>query len=72
MISSNITGAAAYAAAQRGVDPQDDTQATTSNSFGTVLQGAMDGLTNLGQDADAKSVAAISGTGGMTDVVMAV
>ncbi|MDR3535108.1 MAG: flagellar hook-basal body complex protein FliE [Acetobacteraceae bacterium] len=72
MISSNVTGAAAYAAAQGGLGAQDDAQATTSSSFGSVLQGAMNGLTNLGQDADTKSVQAMTGTGGLTDVVMAV
>jgi flagellar hook-basal body complex protein FliE len=37
-----------------------------------VLQGAVTGLTDLGQAADAKSVQAMSGQGNMTDMVMAV
>ena len=72
MISSNITGAAAYAAIQ-GKSPVDATApAGGDDSFGSMLQGAMTNLTNLGQDADAKSAQALSGTGSMTDVVMAV
>jgi flagellar hook-basal body complex protein FliE len=73
MISSNVTGAAAYAAVQGGLGAQDDdAQAATDTSFGSVLQGAVTGLTNLGNQADQKSVQAMSGNGGLTDVVMAV
>jgi flagellar hook-basal body complex protein FliE len=72
MISSNVTGAAAYAAVQNGFGSEDDASAGSDSSFGSVLQGAMTGLTALGQDADVKSVQAMSGNGSLTDVVMAV
>ncbi|HEX3573807.1 MAG TPA: flagellar hook-basal body complex protein FliE [Rhodopila sp.] len=73
MISSNVTGAAAYAAIQDGFSTGgDDASAAGDTSFGAVLQGAVTGLTDLGQAADAKSVQAMSGQGNMTDMVMAV
>jgi flagellar hook-basal body complex protein FliE len=72
MISSNVTGAAAYAAVQNGLGTEDDAAVGSDSSFGSVLQGAMTGLTELGQDADVKSVQAMSGNGSLTDVVMAV
>jgi flagellar hook-basal body complex protein FliE len=75
MISSNVSGAAAYAAIQAGTGASpsaDAAPAAAGNSFGAVLQDAMSGLSNLGQDADAKSVQAMTGHGNLTDVVMAV
>jgi flagellar hook-basal body complex protein FliE len=72
MISSNVTGAAAYAAVQNGLGAGDDAAVGGDSSFGSVLQGAMTGLTELGQDADVQSVQAMSGNGSLTDVVMAV
>jgi flagellar hook-basal body complex protein FliE len=72
MISSNVTGAAAYAAVQNGLGAGDDAAAAGDSSFGAVLQGAVTGLTELGQQADTKSVQAMSGNGSLTDVVMAV
>ncbi len=72
MISSNVTGAAAYAQVQAGLAAGDDTPAASDGSFGAVLQGAVTGLSQLGQSADAKSTAALTGSGSMTDVVMAV
>jgi flagellar hook-basal body complex protein FliE len=72
MISGNVTGAAAYAAIQNNAPTDGAESATGGESFSTMLKGAMTGLTDLGQDADAKSVQALSGTGSMTDVVMAV
>jgi flagellar hook-basal body complex protein FliE len=73
MISSNVTGAAAYAAIQNGFGSgADDAAPATDSSFGAVLQGAVTGLSDLGQDADVKSVQAMSGSGSLTDVVMAV
>jgi flagellar hook-basal body complex protein FliE len=72
MISSNVTGAAAYAAIQNASSVDSEAPAIDSSSFNAVLQGAMTGLTNLGHDADVKSVQAMSGTGSLTDVVMAV
>ena len=75
MISSNITGAAAYAAVQ-GVSGAafgaKEAPAASGASFSAVLQDAMAGLSALGRDADAKSVQAMSGGGNLTDVVMAV
>ena len=71
MISSNIGGAAAYAAIQGGFEAG-GTPATTDGSFGGVLQDAMTSLGTLGQEADAKSVQTLSGGGKLTDVVMAV
>lgn len=76
MISSNITGAAAYAAVgsvSGATFGTDDAPAPAGGaSFGAVLQDAMAGLSALGRDADAKSVQAMSGGGNLTDVVMAV
>lgn len=77
MISSNVSGAAAYAAIQGGLDGDGVDAASTTGapgaaSFSTALQGAMTNLTELGHDADAKSVQALSGGGNLTDVVMAV
>jgi flagellar hook-basal body complex protein FliE len=72
MISSNITGAAAYAAVQGGSAEDSEAPVVSSGSFGDVLQGAMTGLSDLGHEADVKSVQAMSGTGTLTDVVMAV
>jgi flagellar hook-basal body complex protein FliE len=76
MISSNITGASAYAAIQGGIRGLSGTSAETApaeeTSFGSALQGALTKLTDMGRDADAKSVQAMSGNGSLTDVVMAV
>ena len=71
MITSNVTGAAAYAAIQGGTEAG-DAPALGGASFGAVLQDAMAGLTALGRDADAKAVQAMSGGGNLTDVVLAV
>ena len=72
MISSNISGAAAYAAIQSSVtSPEPDTD-TPGQSFGAALQGAITGLTDAGHAADAKSNEAMMGKGNLTDVVMAV
>lgn len=72
IISSNISGVAAYAAAQGGSSISQSTAATAPTSFDGALESAMKNLTQLGQDADAKSVQAMSGGGNLTDVVMAV
>jgi flagellar hook-basal body complex protein FliE len=72
MISSNVSGAAAYAAIQSGMDAVGEAPAASGGSFGAVLQSAMTGLTDLGRDADVKSVQAMTGSGSLTDVVMAV
>jgi len=72
MISSNVTGAAAYAALQGGLGKATSADSTSDGSFGTALQSAMTNLTQLGQNADAQSAKALSGGGNMTDVVMAV
>lgn len=73
MISSNISGAASYAAAVGSLaQAPDQAKAAGDGSFGAALQGAMTNLTELGHAADAKSVAAMSGHGNLTDVVMAV
>jgi flagellar hook-basal body complex protein FliE len=72
MISSNITGASAYAAIQSGLAGADAPGPMGGASFGSALQGAMSNLANLGHDADAKSVQAMTGGGNLTDVVMAV
>lgn len=73
MISTNVTGAAAYAAIQGNLGTDATAApATGENSFGAALQGALAGLTELGRNADTKSVQAMTGTGNMTDVVMAV
>ena len=76
MISSNVSGAASYAAVVQGLDRSAPAQGTDpaagDGSFGAALQGAMSGLSDLGEAADAKSVAALGGKGNLTDVVMAV
>ena len=54
MISTNVTGAAAYAAIQGG-SAAGGAQAGADQSFGAVLQGAMSNLSDLGQAADAKA-----------------
>lgn len=72
MISSNIGGVATYAAIQGGLGTGDTASAATETSFGGALQAAMTNLSDLGHDADAKSVQALSGGGKLTDVVMAV
>ena len=72
MISSNVTGAAAYAAIQSGLSGDTQPPAASGSSFGAVLQGAIGGLIDLGHTADAKSVQTMAGGGNLTDVVMAV
>jgi flagellar hook-basal body complex protein FliE len=41
-------------------------------NFGSVMQRAMQDVVNTGQDAESKSMQAISGQGNLTDVVAAV
>lgn len=72
MISSNISGAAAYAAIQGGLASGAQAPAASGNSFGSALQDAVSNLTELGKTADTKSIQGMSGTGNLTDVVMAV
>ena len=74
MISTNLTGASAYAALQGGLSSgvTGASSGPGDSSFGSVLQGAMSGLSGLGQVADAKSAQAMAGGGNLTDVVMAV
>lgn len=72
MISGNITGAAAYAALQNTAPSSSESPVDGDGSFGSALQGAMANLAALGQDADTKSAQALTGTGSLTDVVMAV
>ena len=69
MISSNITGASAYAAIQGGAGAS---KPASDGSFATTLQGAISGLSDLGSVADAKAAQALTGGGNLTDVVMAV
>ena len=71
MISSNITGASAYAAIQGGAGLS-ATKPVSDGSFTTALQGAMSSLSDLGSSADAKATQAMTGGGNLTDVVMAV
>lgn len=70
MISTNVTGAAAYAA-QQGIAGS-ASSGSTDTSFGSVMQNAISGLSALGADADTKSTQALTGNGNLTDVVMAV
>jgi flagellar hook-basal body complex protein FliE len=76
MISSNITGASAYAAVQGGGVQRAALQGSAvrpaDGSFSTALQGAISGLSELGGTADAKAAQAMTGGGSLTDVVMAV
>lgn len=72
MISTNVSGASAYAAIQGGLGTAAPPAATGDSSFGSMLQSAMSGLSELGHAADAKSAQAMTGNGNLTDVVMAV
>ncbi len=81
MISSSVTGAAAYAAVQGAFSDDitttpDDTAASAASSgaqsFGAALQGAITNLVDTGHTADSQSASAMMGKGDMTDVVMAV
>jgi len=71
VISSNIGGAAAYAAIQGGLGGGAPPKAG-QDSFSGALESAMTSLTEVGRQADAKSVEAMSGSASLTDVVMAV
>jgi len=62
--------AAAYARVDSGT--QADGGADGASSFGATLQNAMQGVMDAGNAADTKSMAALSGTGSLTDVVTAV
>jgi flagellar hook-basal body complex protein FliE len=59
--------AAAYRTATSGGGP-----AEAANSFGAVMQRAMEQAVELGRQSDATSTAALSGQGSVTDVVLAV
>ena len=75
MITSNLTGASAFAAIQRGlagISPAPAPAPTSPVSFGSALEGAMSGLVQLGRDADTKSAEGMTGSRSLTDVVMAV
>ena len=73
MISSNVSGTAAYAAIQNGFQPDDTTAGDSGQpTFGAALQGAISNLTQAGQEADATSAKAMMGKGDLTDVVTAV
>ena len=77
MISSNLTGASAYAAIQSGIaglagSPSTEPAPTGAASFGAALQGAMSSLVHLGYDADTRSAQGMTGSRSLTDVVMAV
>lgn len=72
MISSNLTGAPAYAAIQNNLGSGVAPAPMVTGSFGSALQGAMSNLINLGHEADTKAVQAMTGSGNLTDVVMAV
>jgi flagellar hook-basal body complex protein FliE len=58
--------AAAYRTATAGAP------AEAANSFGAVMQRAMEQAVELGRQSDATSTAALSGQGSVTDVVLAV
>ena len=60
-----LAAADAYGRVERG-------DSGVSGDFSAVMQRAMQGVVDAGQDADAKSVAAISGSGNLTEVVTAV
>ncbi len=62
---SATTAAGAYARTESG-------QPASLEGFGQALSSAMQGVVDMGHDADAKAVAGISGTGNLTDVVTAV
>jgi len=82
MQSNSMSGAAAYAAIQNRLVTGADAAGSvgigghgagqSEGTFGAALQGAMTDLVDLGHDADAKSIQAMSGKGNLTDVVMAV
>ena len=62
--------AAAYARVDSGALGAGD--AASGGDFGATLQNALQGAVDAGHDADAKSMAALNGTGNLTDVVTAV
>jgi flagellar hook-basal body complex protein FliE len=57
----------AYARVDRGVG----TGGGSAESFGSVLQNALDGAIDTGHAAEAQAMQAISGEGNLTDVVTA-
>jgi flagellar hook-basal body complex protein FliE len=63
-------GAAGAAAAYRSVTSGGPAEA--ANSFGAVMQRAMEQAIEVGRQSDATSTAALSGQGSVTDVVLAV
>lgn len=63
-------GAAGAAAAYRSVTAGGPAEA--ANSFGAVMQRAMEQAIEVGRQSDATSTAALSGQGSVTDVVLAV
>ena len=49
-----------------------DDGGNAAGSFDNVMKRAMEGVVDSGQDAESKSLQAISGTGNITDVVTAI
>ena len=49
-----------------------DAPATSGADFGSLLQRAVEGAVQIGQQAEAQSMQALSGRGNLTDVVQAV
>lgn len=64
--------ASAAADAYRQVETGDLGRSSGADSFGGALQRALEGVVDAGHQADAQSLAAISGEGSITDVVTAV
>ena len=64
--------ASAYGHVAAGAAPGDAFGGDFEAGFGQALTRAMEGVVDAGKQADAQSVAAISGGGNLTDVVTAV
>jgi flagellar hook-basal body complex protein FliE len=60
------------ARAYRSVDAGDFTTGQGGQDFGATLQNAISSTVDVSRDAEAKSVAAIAGSGDVTDMVTAV
>jgi flagellar hook-basal body complex protein FliE len=64
--------AAAYRAAAGGGVPAAQPTRDAGGGFGAVLQRAVEGAVETGRSADAASTAALTGSGSVTDVVLAI
>jgi len=73
-MTAPILGAAGVAAAYRAVQGLQEAAAGphAGGSFGDALSRAVQGAIRTGHEADASATAALTGTGSVTDVVLAI